>query len=64
MAEPTKPMRTEAANTGFYNSLLGKRYPRLQILTVGKVLGGKEIDYPPLWAFSVLMAGIYSKKST
>lgn len=64
MAEPIKPMQTEAANTAFYNSLRGKTYPRIQILTAGRVLGDKEIDYPPLWAFSVLTAGIDSKKST
>ncbi len=47
MAEPTKPMRTEAASAGFYNSPWGKKYPRLQILTVAELLKGKEIDYPP-----------------
>ena len=25
----------------------GKKYPRLQILTVADLLSGKEIDYPP-----------------
>ena len=50
IADPTKPMRTEAASAGFYNSPWGKKYPRLQILTVADLLGGKEIDYPPTGA--------------
>ena len=47
MADPNKPMRTEAASAGFYNSPWGKKYPRVQILTVADLLKGKEIDYPP-----------------
>lgn len=47
LADPTKPMRIEAASAGFYNSPWGKKYPRLQILTVADLLKGKEIDYPP-----------------
>jgi site-specific DNA-methyltransferase (adenine-specific) len=50
MAEPTRNMKTEAASAGFYNSPWGKRYPCLQILTVGELLEGKEIDYPPTGA--------------
>jgi len=40
-------MRTEAAGAGFYDSPWGKRFPRLQILTVGELLDGKGIEYPP-----------------
>lgn len=48
MEEPTKPMRSEAAGAGFYTSpTWGKKYPRLQILTVADLLSGKGIDYPP-----------------
>lgn len=47
MEEPTKHMRTEAASSGFYDSPWGKRFPRLQILTVGGLLEGKGIEYPP-----------------
>jgi hypothetical protein len=43
----TLKMRTEAATAGFYESPYGKRYPRLQLLTVGELLAGKDIDYPP-----------------
>ncbi len=38
-------MRKEAASAGFYESPWGK-HPRLQLLTVGELLEGKEIDRP------------------
>lgn len=44
---PTQPMRVEAASTGFYNSPWGTRHPRLQLLTVGELLEGKQLDRPP-----------------
>lgn len=47
MGGPTQQMRTEAATAGFYESPYGKRYPRLQLLTVAELLAGKDIDYPP-----------------
>jgi DNA modification methylase len=48
MEAPTKPMRTEAVSAGFYTSPgWGKRYPKLQLLTIEELLGGKRIDYPP-----------------
>jgi hypothetical protein len=48
MEEPTKPMRAEAASAGFYTSPgWGKKYPRLQLLTIAELLGGKGIEYPP-----------------
>ncbi len=47
MHEPTQPMRTEAAGTGFYTSpWSGQSHSRLQILTVAELLAGKGIDYP------------------
>lgn len=42
---PTRPMREEAASAGYYESPWGK-HPRVQLLTVGELLGGKGIDYP------------------
>ena len=46
--EPTRPMQTEALEAGNYDSPgWGKKYPRLQILTIADLLGGKGIDYPP-----------------
>jgi hypothetical protein len=48
LEEPTQPMRKEAASAGLYHSPgWGKKYPRLQILTVKELLDGKRIDYPP-----------------
>jgi site-specific DNA-methyltransferase (adenine-specific) len=47
LREPTKPMLTEAAATGFYESKeFPGRYPRLQILTVAELLAGKKLEYP------------------
>ena len=45
--QPTKPMREEAADAGFYVSPWGTKHPRLQLLTVAELLDGKRIDYPP-----------------
>jgi site-specific DNA-methyltransferase (adenine-specific) len=44
--EPTKPMKKEAAEAGFYKSSDGSTYPRLQILTIQQILDGKQPDYP------------------
>ncbi len=50
----TKPMRTEAAGAGFYESPgWGKKYSKMQILTVEELLNGKEIDMPPIGEVSV-----------
>lgn len=45
---PSAGMRAEAASAGFYDSPWGTTHPRLQLLTVGDVLGGKAVDYPHL----------------
>ena len=42
---PTLPMRKEAASAGFYESPWGK-HPRIQLLTIEDLLGGKSVDYP------------------
>jgi DNA modification methylase len=47
LEQPSKPMRTEAASAGFYQSPWGK-HPRLQILTVEELLDGKHFDCPPI----------------
>lgn len=44
--EPTKPMRSEAAEAGYYQSPLGSRHPRLQLLTISELLNGAKIDMP------------------
>lgn len=46
LAEPTKPMESEAAAAGFYKSPWGS-HSRIQIITVAQLLEGKHIDYPP-----------------
>ena len=50
LKEPTKPMGAEAASAGFYEpeSLPGKKYPRIQILTIADLLFGKRLEYPYL----------------
>lgn len=46
---PTREMRREAASAGTYESpRWGKRYARLQILTIADLLAGKRLDCPPL----------------
>ena len=48
LEEPTAPMRTEAAEAGFFQtkSVSGSKHPRLQILTIEELLAGKKIDMP------------------
>ena len=44
---PTRPMREEAANAGFYRSPWdGRDYPRVQLLTVAELLDGRGIQMP------------------
>jgi len=45
---PTKPMLEEAVGAGFYHSPgWNKDYPKIQILTVEELLGGKTVQLPP-----------------
>jgi DNA modification methylase len=46
MDEPTREMRKEAATGEFYKSQWGK-HPKLQLLTIEDLLGGKTINRPP-----------------
>ncbi len=51
MDEPTKPMRQEAAEAGFFSSTVWmKEYPRLQILTVAELLAVRQVERPPTLA--------------
>ncbi len=43
---PTKAMKRDAASVGFYQAPFGKKYPRLQILTIAELLEGKTIAFP------------------
>jgi len=49
MEEPTKPMRTEAITAGFFESKIwGKKYPKIQLLTIAELLTGNPVDMPPI----------------
>lgn len=52
LQEPTGPMKKEAASAGFYDSPWG-RHPKIQLLTVGELLDGAELDYPPITGANV-----------
>ena len=43
---PTKAMKRDAASLGFYQAPFGKKYARLQILTIKELLEGKTIQFP------------------
>lgn len=44
----TAPMRQEAVTAGFYDSpSWGRQFPKVQIVTIEELLGGKKLDLPP-----------------
>jgi len=45
---PTAPMREEAITARFYEPEFfpGKRYQKLQIITIEELLNGKQLEYP------------------
>jgi DNA modification methylase len=49
MEDTTKPMQLEAVTAGFFESKTwGKKYPKIQLLTIAELLAGKKIDMPPI----------------
>jgi hypothetical protein len=49
LVEPTKPMQREAAEAGFYISPDGRKYPRIQLITINEIIQGtNEVQYPLL----------------
>lgn len=49
LANPTGPMRAEAIKAGYYTSPHGKKFPKLQVLTIEGLLKGAEAPkYPDL----------------
>ena len=49
LAEPTRPMLVEATKEGFFKSETGRSYPKIQVLTIEQLLGGKaQPVYPDL----------------
>jgi hypothetical protein len=51
LEEPTRGIVQDAASAGFYESPNGKKFPRVQLLTIGDLLEGKtraeHPDYEP-----------------
>ncbi len=42
-------MKEEAVTAGFFESKTwGKKYPKIQLLTIAELLDGKKIDMPPI----------------
>jgi hypothetical protein len=49
MQNPTSDMKTEATTAGFYESeTWGRKYPKVQLLTVAELLAGKKVEMPPI----------------
>ncbi len=48
LTPPTKPMISEAAKVGYYDSPLGVSYPKVQILTIEDLMTGKQRPEYPL----------------
>lgn len=49
LTEPSKPMMKEAISLGFYDSPFGRKYQKLQILTIKNLLNGTQrAEYPDL----------------
>ena len=49
LAEPTAPMKTEAVKAGYYESPIGRSFPKIQILTIEGLMNGTEQPlYPDL----------------
>jgi hypothetical protein len=42
LAEPTKGMKADAAAAGFFEADSGKKYPRIQLLTIEGLLSGVQ----------------------
>ena len=51
LEKPTKGMTADAASAGLYESAVGKKFPRVQLLTIEDLLSGKahaaHPDYQP-----------------
>jgi len=49
MEEHTKPMQIESVTAGLYESeMWGRKYRKIQLLTVADLLAGRRIDMPPI----------------
>jgi site-specific DNA-methyltransferase (adenine-specific) len=63
---PTRPMLEEAATAGYYEPeyFPGYQYPRIQILTIKELLGGKEAQYPRMAPPATFKRAQRHRKST
>ncbi len=57
----TKPMEQEAVLAGFYESPLGKNYPKIQILTIEDLLSGAKPDTPS-WVSPIATPKVHREK--
>jgi site-specific DNA-methyltransferase (adenine-specific) len=64
LESPTQPMRKEAASAGFYSSPWGTSHPKLQILTVQELLGGRQEDMPPSQDFRTFKKAPKAKRGS
>jgi site-specific DNA-methyltransferase (adenine-specific) len=47
---PSRDMLTEAVSAGYFHSQTWNRdYPKLQIITIGELLAGKQVEMPYAW---------------
>lgn len=64
LENPTEPMKKEAIAEGYYiASFNGKKYPRIQILTIEELLNGKNIEYLNVWEETFKKAKPYFDES-
>jgi site-specific DNA-methyltransferase (adenine-specific) len=59
LAEPTKPMQTEAVKEGFFETVFGK-FPKIQILTIEGLFAGKRPQIPNVDPSSFKKAAVES----
>lgn len=45
LVEPTAPMRKEALSAGFYTNPFDEQFPKIQIMTIAELMGGKKPQY-------------------
>lgn len=51
LENPSEPMRVEALKAGYYHSeLMGRDYPRIQIVTIADLFDRRELQLPPLYS--------------
>ena len=64
LEEPTRGMVKDAASAGFYESPNGKKFPRVQLLTIGDLLKGKDGEQRGTGGIDLGMKVEGSKKSS